>query len=194
MIRASRVAGILILFTIWHIGSMAVAAKSRKAEPGPQELWMQRFKGLEIYTIETARWNLYRDDEDGRMNLWIYVECGKAKKQFEDTEYVGGEPHWELNLVQDTLAEETLTAGFEATIPEGYDESRGGWVTNFYFVQHAGSDKNTLEVLEVDGDRMRIRLTGEIVDVNFYDDSKPRSKLLVETWFTRDAAGRRSMS
>ena len=47
------------------------------------------------------------------MNLWISVHCGKAIKQFEDTEYVGGEPDWELNLVDPDLTEAVLVSGFK---------------------------------------------------------------------------------
>jgi hypothetical protein len=163
------------------------------AKPGLQEFWMERFKGLEIYQIESAKWNFYEDGARGGMNLWLSVDGGSAIKQFEDTEYVRGAPDWELNLVEVDLKDSILEAGFRASIPSGYDERRGGWITNLYFTSHDGSDENTIEVLQRDGDRLLIRLTGEIVDVNYYDDSKPRSKLLVETWFHKDPKGKRSM-
>lgn len=156
-------------------------------------LHMQRFKGLESYQIESAKWNLYRDEDPQGMNLCLRVECSKAIKQFEDTAYVGGKPDWELNLVQPVLEDSSLHTGFKAEIPASYDESRGGWITNFYFTSHEGSEKNQVEVLSRDGDRLLIRLTGEIVDVNHYDDSKPRSKVSVTTWFSKDEKTKRSM-
>ena len=158
--------------------------------PKIDELWVNRFLGLEIYHIESAEWNLYRDEEDGRINLWIHLDCDKAISQFEDTDYTNTIPSWELNLLEQEIE---VIKGFEANIPEGYDESRGGWITNFYAGSHDGSDKNTIRVLEVEGERILLRLTGEIVDPNFYDDSKPRSSLLVETWFSRNKDGGRSM-
>lgn len=124
------------------------------------------------------------------MNLWVSLECDKAIKQFEDTEYTNTIPNWELNLVESEIE---LAEGFEANIPNGYDDGRGGWVTNFYAGSHDGSDKNTIKVIKRDGDRLLLRLTGEIVDPNFYGNSKPRSKLLVETWFTKNDEGKRSM-
>ena len=159
-------------------------------KPALEELLVNRFLGLEVYHIETAEWNLYRDDEDGRMNLWVSIDCDRAIKQFEDTEYTNTIPNWEINLIEPEIV---IAEGFEGTVPEGYDESRGGWITNFYAGSHDGSDKNTVQILKKDGDRLLIRLTGEIVDPNFYDDSKPRSKLLVETWFTKNPDGSRSM-
>ena len=166
---------------------------SSQQSAATDELHMQRFKGLEVYRIDSARWNLYRDDDPKGMNLCVRVECSKAIKQFEDTQYVGGEPHWELNLFQPVLEDSSLKAGFEATIPASYDESRGGWITNFYFTSHEGSEKNRIEILNRDGDRLLLRLTGEIIDVNHYDDSKPRSKVTVTTWFTKDDGTKRSM-
>src|SRR5690606_19871753 len=70
------------------------------AKPALEELWLKRFVGLEIYHIETAEWNLYRDEDDGKMNLWVSLSCDKAIKQFEDTSYTNMIPLWEINLVE----------------------------------------------------------------------------------------------
>ena len=52
-----------------------------------QELVLDRFKGRERYKADTAEWNLYKDEELGRMNLWLSIWCSEAIEQFEDTEY-----------------------------------------------------------------------------------------------------------
>lgn len=159
--------------------------------PSLEELWVNRFLGLEIYHLESASWHLYRDEEDGRMNLWLHLRCDKAVKQFDDTAYTNTIPWWKLNVVEPQIQ---IAEGYEARVPSGYDEGRGGWLTNFYAGSHEASDNNMLRVLQVDGDRLLIRLTGEIIDPSFYDDSKPRAKLALETWFTKDAQGCRSMN
>lgn len=159
-------------------------------QPALEELWVNRFLGLEIYHIETAEWNLYENESDDRMNLWLRLDCDKAVKQFEDTKYTITVPNWEINLIEPKI---DLAAGFEAVVPESYDESREGWITNFYAKCHEGSEKNTIRVVKSDGDRLLIRLTGETIDPNFCDGSKPRSSLLVETWFTKNNQGHRSM-
>ncbi len=112
------------------------------------ELHMERFCGPEVYEVVDAGWNLYPDEDDGVITLCISLQCGEAIKQCDDTEYIGGSPYWELNLVDNSLTEARLAPGFRAEIPKGYDESRGGWITNFYFSEHAGSDKNTIEILK----------------------------------------------
>jgi hypothetical protein len=155
-------------------------------------LILERFNGFEAYPIELSEWNLYKDD-NGMMNLWIFLSTGRAIIQKDDTKSLNANPNWELNLVEPNLPESSICCGFRATIPESYDENRSGWITNFYFCEHEGTDNNTIEVIEVDGDQTRFRLLGETVDVNYYDGSKPSTKLIADTWFERNRGGRRSM-
>jgi hypothetical protein len=169
----------------------SLLGRKSKVNPAPEELWIQRFLGPEVYHIESAEWNLYRDEEDGRMNLWISVVCDRAIRQFDDTAYTNTIPGWELNLVEPHI---DLREGLNAYIPSGYYERRRGWITNFYACSHDGSDKNRIIVKKRDGDRLFLRLTGVVVDPNFYDGSKPKSHLTVETWFTKTEEGVRSMS
>jgi hypothetical protein len=155
-------------------------------------LVMERFNGYESYPIELAQWNLYRDEELGMMNLWIYLRAGAGIVQHEDTKYIGGKPNWELNLVKRDLSEAVIKVNFSETIPSCYDENQGGWLTNFYFCSHNGTDRNTIETIDIDGDRVRFKLLAETIDVNYYDGSKPPTQLSVDTWFDRNCSGRRS--
>ena len=91
--------------------------------PSPDELWMKRSNGIEKYAVETAEWNIYEDADRSKVNLWLRIGCGDAIEQNEDTSFYAGSSHWELNLVEDDLDDELLVAGFEASIPDGYDES-----------------------------------------------------------------------
>ncbi len=162
--------------------------------PENRILVLERFNGFEIYPIKLAEWNLYKDEEIGMMNLWIFLSARQAIVQQEDTEDLNAEPHWEINLVEPNLAESSIKPGFTATISESYNESRSGWITNFYYCEHEGTDKNMIEVVAVDGDRVQFRLSGETVDVNYYDGSKPITKLLTDIWFERNRNGGRSFS
>ena len=42
-----------------------------------------------------------------------------------------------------------------------------------------------VEVLEVDRNRLLLRVTGKTMDVNFYDGSKPMNELEVVAWFRK---------
>jgi hypothetical protein len=48
--------------------------------------------------------------------------------------------------------------------------------------------------MEINGNRVRLRLTGETIDVNYYDGSKPATKLSVDVWFDHNRDRGRSMS
>jgi len=155
-------------------------------------LYVTRFNGTEEYEISKSTWNIYEDD--GKINLCIYLDSKKAIKQNEDLVDGFQGLNWELNLVKKILKDKELIKGFKAKIPEGYDEKCDGWITNFYYFEHDGSDKNTIEIVQRKGEKLLIKLTGEIVDVNFYDDSKPKSKLTALAWFSKDSETTRSMS
>jgi hypothetical protein len=157
-------------------------------------LVFQRFNGYESYPVTLAEWNIYKDEDIGMMNLILSLETGPGIVLHEDTTALSASPHWELNLLELDLSEESIKVGFIGKIPESYDDNRGGHLTNFYYCSHEGTDKNTIEVIEVDGDRVRFRVTGETIDVNYYDNSKPPIKLSVDVWFKRDPEGQRSMS
>lgn len=162
--------------------------------PASDEIWITRFSGREVYRIASARWNLVEEPDHGWWNLWIEVRCEQAIQQAEDTAELGAHLDWELNLVEKHIDEAELAPGFRAAIPAGFDESRDGWITNFYYCEHQGTDDNTIAVLAREGDRLRLRITGRVVDLNYYDGSKPKAELLVEAWFDKDASGARSMS
>ncbi len=157
------------------------------------ELILDRFCGRETYPIKSATWNLYTDDELQMSTLCLSVEAGPGTILHEDTKSLNAEPSWEVNVVEMNLPLSALAAGAVFHVPEGYDEARGGHVTNFYYCEHEGSDENIVEILAIDGERLLVRLQGETVDVNFYDGSKPATKLSVETWFVREQRTTRSM-
>jgi hypothetical protein len=154
-------------------------------------LYIERFNGLEEYEIGNAYWNLYQDKS--KINLCIYLDSNKGIKLNEDLADIFQMLHWELNLVVKFLKEDQLNKGYNVKIPNSYDEGLGGWITNFYYFEHEGSENNQIEILERKNDKLLIKITGEIIDVNYYDDSKPKSKLTAITWFTKNTKNLRSM-
>jgi hypothetical protein len=158
-----------------------------------QELFLDRFCGRESHPITEAAWNLYYDDELG-MNLCLSLRATHGSILHDDTATLLAEPWWEINVLRPDLTMASLVPGARFNVPVCHDESRGGRNSNFYYCEHEDTDDNVIEVLEVDDERIRFRLTGETIDVNFYDDSKPRTKLLVDAWFTRDLNTERSIT
>ena len=124
----------------------------------------------------------------------IQVSAGEGIDLHEDTATLGAEPTWELNVVSASMTTAALKTNAVFSVAQGYNEAQGGFVTNFYYGSHEATDENRIEVLGLEGSRLRVRLTGETVDVNFYDGSKPPTKLLAELVLEHDPDTVRSMS
>ena len=148
-----------------------------------------RFNGTERYSVAEATWNTY--EEDGVAFATFLVRTGAATATLEDSLILNAQPFWELTAIG---APSVLQPGTVLEIPAGVDEQSDEYVVDFYYVEHEVSDENRIEILAVDGDTLRARITGTAVDPNFYDGSKPRAKLEVTTTFRRDPKLERSSS
>lgn len=157
------------------------------------ELYLDRFCGREIYPITKATWNLYFDDKLGMMNLCLHLECGRGTILHNEAGNPEAEPWWEVNVIEKDLAINSLVSGTKLSVPLDYDQNRSGHVTNFYYYEHEGSDNNTVEIVAVEEGRLLIEMVGETSDVDYYDGSKPPTRLSVRTWFVHDANTRRSV-
>jgi len=157
-------------------------------------LLLDRFCGREVYPIVRATWNLYRDPQLDQPTLCIQVSAGPGTTLSEDTASLNAEPNWEINVVSPAVTLSNLRAGATLSVPLGYDEEQGGFVTNLYYCSHEQTDNNTVEIIAVEGLRLRVRLTGDTIDVNYYDGSKPATRLIAEVWCEHDAKTTRSMS
>ena len=157
-------------------------------------LLLDRFCGREVYPILRATWNLYRDTQLDQPTLCIQVSAGPGTTLSEDTVSLGAEPTWEINVVSPALMQWSVREGATFSVPLGYDEEQGGFVTNLYYCSHEQTDNNTVEIIAVEGSRLRVRLSGDTIDVNYYDGSKPATRLSAEVWCEHDAETMRSMS
>ena len=153
------------------------------------EFAIARFNGTERYAVAEASWNTY--EEDGVTFATFLVRSGAATATLEDSLILNAQPFWELTAIG---APAVLRPGTVLEIPSGLDEGRDEYVVDFYYVEHEASDANRIEILAVDGDTVRARITGTAVDPNYYDGSKPRAKLEVTTTFRRDPKLERSSS
>lgn len=57
---------------------------------------------------------------------------------------------------------------------------------NLYYMEHQPAIDNKMEVIEVKGERLKIRLTGITEDMNYYDGSKPKHTMHLVAWFAKD--------
>jgi hypothetical protein len=144
-------------------------------------LKLVRFCGDEYFPIIKATWFINKCDEFDE--LWFEIEAMEGTVLCEDTKQLNGKPNWQLTCVIKKLDRNDLKTGFMVEIPNGYDEKIDDTITNFYYCEHQQTDNNLIEILETDGEKLYARITGETMDVNYYDGSKPNNKIIVETWF-----------
>ncbi|MEN9361213.1 MAG: hypothetical protein RL095_2748 [Verrucomicrobiota bacterium] len=152
----------------------------RIKDPPPTDVFvLDRYCGREIYPLEEATCNV-RFERNTEWPLRIEVKAGEATVQCEDTKTLFASPYWSIEMRARDLTD--LKMGTTLKLP--VDSSRNPSVIhNFYYCSHTEPEKTKVEVLEVERDRMRLRLTGRVTDVNYYDGSKPDTKLYVEAWF-----------
>lgn len=157
-------------------------------------LVLQRFCGRETYPVVRGTWNIFHDEGLDVPTLCIQLNAGPGVELQEDTKDLRAEPAWEINYVSSTLKESSVEPGAKFSVPLGYDEALGGYVSNFYYCSHEATDENLIEILAVEGSTLLVRLSGRTTDVNFYDGSRPPTRLSVEVRLTRDANTQRSMA
>ena len=147
-------------------------------------LYLTRFCGKERYPVETATWNIIEGDgtEDAPDMLCLEIDFGRGDGLHEDTAYLEAEPSWEVNFYSLKIPADSLEPGFCLEQPNQEEDVDG----NLYYMEHQPTMDNKMEVIEVDGKRLKIRLTGLTEDVNYYDGSKPKNTMELVAWFDKD--------
>lgn len=146
------------------------------------KMTLHRFNGDEIYSVESATIEYYKN-EDGLFTVTFRADAAAAPIQtLPDTVELRARPWGEWTLTLPKIPAIALRPGSKFTIPHGHTDA-DGFVTNLYYCEHEPMDENEIELIEKDGRRIRARITGMATDVNYYDGSKPRTKVVVEADF-----------
>lgn len=146
-------------------------------------LYMERFCGMEEYPLKDSTWYIIKGDRTDCDPDRLYLEMNfeKGRVMHEDTQFLDEEPFWELIFYSAQMPEIILQAGLcMEQLNERHDVD-----ANLYYGEHQPTLDNKMEILAVDGDRLKIRLTGITEDVNYYDGSKPKSTLQIIAWFDK---------
>ncbi len=144
-------------------------------------LILKRFCGEERYPILNAEWYIMEGDGtwDDPDTLCLEMEFGEGDELHEDTAELQAEPSWEISFPALQLKVEDLQEGLVLEMANEEEEEEA----NFYYSEHQPTYDNRVEVLEVDGDRLLLRVTALTEDVNFYDGTKPKNEIDVTAWF-----------
>jgi len=145
-------------------------------------LKITRFNGVETFTLESASCRIWRDD-DADLTRAVFELKGKAAvATLPDTCNRKAKPTWVLEWSGKKKLAQVLAAGAVLRVPKGYSDD-DEYLTLFHYADDEPSDKNTVEIVSVTGKKVRAKLTGQTLDANFYDGSKPAMKLEVSATF-----------
>lgn len=97
----------------------------------------------------------------------------------------------EVSIVTDSQRPEEIV-GKRFAVPRSYDDDSGEYRALVYYFDHNDFDEIVLEVLGESDGALRVRWSGVTDDIDFYDGSQPRNRVVIDATFqlreTRDAA------
>jgi hypothetical protein len=142
---------------------------------------LHRFNGDEVYRFETAVMWAYANDQG--VTLWFELSADSdALQRCEDTAEMGMSPNAEVGINLPELDADQLV-GREFLIPGTKSDEEDSCMSLLYYCEHEPLRQNRITVVSRAGDRFRLRWTAVTQDVNYYDGSKPLTKVEIEGEF-----------
>ena len=145
---------------------------------------LQRFNGDEVFGVDEATVAFYVAENRSFATTFRADAADAPIQTLPDTEELHAKPFTELMLYLPTHPELALLTGQSFTLARGYDDASGEHLTNFYYCEHELVDDVEITVIQRHLDRAHLRITGTTIDVNYYDGSKPPTKILIDAEFT----------
>jgi hypothetical protein len=139
----------------------------------PGTLTFNRPDGEEVFVLDSATVKAIR--HTGEVELFFYVRGeGKVDGRRAMT-------NAELSVFLPKFDPAALV-GLRFEVPRSWDEERDDHVSCVYYFEHQDLNRNVVEVLGQEGERLRIRWTGT-TDLDTYDGSEPESHVVIEGLF-----------
>ena len=137
--------------------------------------------GVEEFGLKSATMMAVHDEDDIR--LWFAATTdGVPLQSLPDTAELHARPNAEVAVTLEEFDPRKLS-GRRFSVASGYDEEIEDHVATIYYVEHDDLNENIIEVIAQDGDMFHVHRTGTTTDVNYYDGSKPTTKVEIEAWF-----------
>jgi hypothetical protein len=154
--------------------------EKQAAEPGVGRLLLHRFCGEEEFILSTAEMLAFR--RSGGVRLWFDAETkGECIRVLEDTARHHAWPKLSVRVDLPGLVPNELVG--QQFNPRNYDPNGDPPGTIFYF-ESDELRECAVVVLARDGPVFEVRLSGIATDVNFYDGSKPDTRVEAVGRFT----------
>ena len=144
---------------------------------------LNRYNGSEIFPFSVAKVRVWQFEDahtlDFEFETLPYVERSDSLEQIPEEKTLSGE----IKIILPGKFSLGAVANKKFEVPKSYDEALDEYVTSLYYYEHEGLDDNSVEILNIDDDSFRVRWEATACDPNFYDGSKPRTKVLIEGKF-----------
>jgi hypothetical protein len=149
---------------------------------------LHRFNGVEEFSVKTATMMAYHD-EDG-IRLWFEAKTDGVRVQgLPDTATLHARPKAEVAVTLKELDPRKLS-GARFSVPHGYNEETDEYDATIYYVEHDYMNENEIEIVAQEGDIFHVYWTGTTTDVNYYDGSKPKTRVEIDARFTFKDVGK----
>lgn len=157
-----------------------IASEDRNKQ---NRLVLKRACGEEMYPILCAKWSILKGDGtwDDPYALCLDMEFGEKLGGNQETDILQAKPKWEVSFFSLLLKPEDLQAGLLLK----FENTDGEADANFYYQEHQPTFDNSMKILEVDGDNFLIRVQAKMMDIHYYDGTKPQNELLTTAWFQK---------
>jgi hypothetical protein len=120
---------------------------------------------------------------DPGVTLWFEAKADREGAQWcEDTAAIGTSPNAEVGIDLPELNPDRLV-GRELVLPGTKTDDEDSCRSLLYYCEHQPLRDNRIVVVSRAGDRFRVRWTAVTQDVNYYDGSKPLTKVEIEGEF-----------
>ncbi len=146
------------------------------------KLVLHRFNGDEVYAVKSPTITASKDN--GAVQLFLYLDTkAKPVQTLPDTAELDPRPNAEVYITLKKLDVSKLV-GRRFSVPTSWDDEKQANVSSLYYCEHGDLNKNVVRFLEQQGNKFLVHWTATTTDVNYYDGSKPDTKVEVKAWFT----------
>lgn len=154
----------------------------------PETITLIRYNGTEKHALAESNAFATRTEVNGKpqIMLWFETETETEPLQdFPDSDELLSNPDAELTIYLDTLKLNEF-APLEFTLARGYNENSRSLDARLYYFEHQEVNDNRGRIEYRGNGVFYVYWTGTTMDVNYYDGSKPDTRLELEGEFTME--------
>ncbi|MGC6588584.1 hypothetical protein ACPV3A_27025 [Paenibacillus sp. Dod16] len=151
-------------------------------------LTLIRYNGTEKHALAGSKAYATRNQVNERPQIMLWFETETEPEPLQslpDSDELLNNPDAELTIYLDTLKLDVF-APLEFTIAQGYNENSRSLDARLYYFEHQEVNDNRGRIEYRGNSVFYVYWKGTTMDVNYYDGSKPDTRLELEGEFTME--------